>query len=445
MPGLGLANAYGAAAAADELVDLLAARKAEQEYRELRAERARKDADAREEKTFNRRRLTEQDERQRRIDEQAEKDKNTTRLMKLAEHFPGARAPRSAFGDVPADLDALILKPIDPTIASRSITGYASTPDAPTSALTGMDRLRRAAQSSGAPAGSGDDPSTSLWPNGAMPVLDRMRRASQAPTSEINFETREAIAPGTVEIQEPESEKRRIADARATAAADKAEKDRTEAEQRRIDLEQHRERMAELARQRIANAAGRGGMTDTGQLNAIEKLNTKYQSNTSAAREVQHQFRVMEQGMAAYDKGLNKGTAEQSVVMAFNKILDPTSVVREGEYDRTSQGQSLLQRMHAVALKVPAGGQIAPAVLRDMVALSRTYRDQAAAHQQRERKRIERTATHFGLPLELILTDDEDDQAPAGGGAATGGPAGASTGAAGGSGFRIKSVRPAAR
>jgi hypothetical protein len=205
----------------------------------------------------------------------------------------------------------------------------------------------------------------------------------------------------------------------------------------------------ETLRTNAAAAAGarRGGMTDTGQLNAIEKLNTKFQNNTRAAREVQRQYGVMEQGMAAYGKGLNKGTAEQSVVMAFNRILDPESVVREGEYDRTSQGQSLLQRMHALALKVPAGGQIAPAVLKDMVTLSRTYRDQAAAHELRERKRIERMASHFGLPRELILTDDEDDnQVDVGAaGASAGSPTGASSGAAGGSGFRIKSVRPVGR
>lgn len=224
--GIGLANAYGAKAVTDELVDLIAAKRVEQDLLERKARQAQLDADAREEKAFNRRRLADQDERQRRLDEQAEKDKATTRLMKLAENFPGARAKRSAFGDVPADLDALILKPLDPTLASRSMTGFTSMPGA------------------------------------------AMREGA------LMTEDREAIDPGTVEIQEPESEKRRIADVRATAAAEKADKDRAfRAEQQRA-LEAHRERMAAIAETRAARGGPGAGTLSAGTAEEIDALAT---------------------------------------------------------------------------------------------------------------------------------------------------------------------------
>jgi hypothetical protein len=48
------------------------------------------------------------------------------------------------------------------------------------------------------------------------------------------------------------------------------------------------------------------------------------------------------------DKKNNKkslNAASQTIVTAFNKILDPTSVVRESEYARTPEGQSYLERL----------------------------------------------------------------------------------------------------
>jgi hypothetical protein len=414
--GIQLAGGYGAGGVGDALTNLLARKFAEKQYADLQAERAEAQRVAAEERTTTRRRQTEQDERQRRLDAELREDKDAKQAVDMATLFPGKVVSGATMKRVPKYLHELIATPEPERLASQSISGFASTPDAPESQMSGLARLKQAAQPRRAPEGA------------------------------VTFEDHEAVGPDSYRLQMPISERMRIAQERQTAADAKADKDRELSEKRRLDLEQHRERMAELARLRLANAGGRGGMTDTGQLNAIEKLNTKYQSNTKAAREVRRQFSVIEQGMAAYDKGLSKGTAEQSIVMSFNKILDPDSVVREGEYDRTSQGQSLLQRMHALALKVPAGGQIAPAVLRDMVTLSRTYRDQAAAHERRERKRIELMASHFGLPRELILADDEDDnQVDEAAGAPAGNPAGASSGAAGGSGFRIKSVRPAGR
>jgi hypothetical protein len=415
--GIQLAGGYGAGGVGDALTDLLARKFAEQQYADLQGERAEAQRIAAEERTIARRRQTEQDERQRRLDAELREDKDAKQAVDLATLFPGKVVSGATMKRVPKYLHELIATPEPERLASQSISGFASTPDAPESQMSGLDRLKKAAQPRRAPEGA------------------------------VTFEDHEAVGPDSHRLQMPISERMRIAQERQTAAEAKADKDRELSEKRLGETQRHNEVIETLRANAAAAGAGRrGSMTDTGQLNAIEKLNTKFQNNTRAAREVQRQYGVMEQGMTAYGKGLNKGTAEQSVVMAFNRILDPESVVREGEYDRTSQGQSLLQRMHALALKVPAGGQIAPAVLKDMVTLSRTYRDQAAAHELRERKRIERMASHFGLPRELILTDDEDDnQVDGAAGTPAGSPAGASSGAAGGSGFRIKSVRPAGR
>lgn len=59
----------------------------------------------------------------------------------------------------------------------------------------------------------------------------------------------------------------------------------------------------------------------------------------------------------AYKSGkLRANAADQTMVTTLNKILDPTSVVRESEFARTAAGQSLLARIEGYANKMTKGG-----------------------------------------------------------------------------------------
>lgn len=50
--------------------------------------------------------------------------------------------------------------------------------------------------------------------------------------------------------------------------------------------------------------------------------------------------------------------ADQAAIVMFNKIIDPTSVVREGEFSRTTQFSRWTERLRAMAEKVKIGGQL---------------------------------------------------------------------------------------
>ncbi len=52
----------------------------------------------------------------------------------------------------------------------------------------------------------------------------------------------------------------------------------------------------------------------------------------------------------------SKAIPDQILVVSFNKILDPTSVVRESEFARTPEGLSIINRMQGFADKVSKGG-----------------------------------------------------------------------------------------
>jgi len=59
----------------------------------------------------------------------------------------------------------------------------------------------------------------------------------------------------------------------------------------------------------------------------------------------------------AYRSGKqNANMADQAIVTSLNKMLDPTSVVRESEFARTAQGQSLLNTGLGYAQKLTKGG-----------------------------------------------------------------------------------------
>jgi len=47
---------------------------------------------------------------------------------------------------------------------------------------------------------------------------------------------------------------------------------------------------------------------------------------------------------------------DQSLITLLNKILDPTSVVRESEYARTPEGMSYLERMRGYLGRITKGG-----------------------------------------------------------------------------------------
>lgn len=51
---------------------------------------------------------------------------------------------------------------------------------------------------------------------------------------------------------------------------------------------------------------------------------------------------------------------DQTLIQAFNKMIDTNSVVREAEYDRSTAGAPLVQRLEGVIRKVPEGGELTP-------------------------------------------------------------------------------------
>ena len=85
-------------------------------------------------------------------------------------------------------------------------------------------------------------------------------------------------------------------------------------------------------------------------MSAEQSLMSKFNSMNDWNKEALTQINKMQQALDAIaaDKKNDKKTlnsASQTIVTAFNKILDPTSVVRESEYARTPEWQSYIDKL----------------------------------------------------------------------------------------------------
>lgn len=63
-----------------------------------------------------------------------------------------------------------------------------------------------------------------------------------------------------------------------------------------------------------------------------------------------------EEAKKAGENQTTKSAADQVLIVAFNKMIDPNSVVREGEFARTTQGQSIINRLKGSVDKALSGG-----------------------------------------------------------------------------------------
>ena len=96
----------------------------------------------------------------------------------------------------------------------------------------------------------------------------------------------------------------------------------------------------------------------------------------------------------------------QAILISFNKLLDPTSVVRESEYARSATGQSALETLRGYADKLAKGG--AGVTLRELESYKRfgeeVVRRALESNVGPERERISRLIEFAGVDPKLIFT-----------------------------------------
>lgn len=174
----------------------------------------------------------------------------------------------------------------------------------------------------------------------------------------------------------------------------------------------------EDANRKAKASGGSGGsmLTPYQQFQATKSIQDSLTRNTEDARASLNRANQMEQALTRYTSGqtddLNATT--QVVVNNFNKILDESSVVREGEYSRSTEGQALLNSIMGRANALLQGGPgLTPKSLQEFVTLAKQFVSNAASSVEKENARALALATQFGLNSSLIGVTAPGSSTPA--------------------------------
>jgi murein DD-endopeptidase MepM/ murein hydrolase activator NlpD len=152
------------------------------------------------------------------------------------------------------------------------------------------------------------------------------------------------------------------------------------------------------------------GLTPYQKFQATQGLRKELSTNTSSARTVKQQYSLMKETMDRIDRGENTdlNASTQAIIATFNKILDPNSVVREGEYDRTADGQSIIANIEGKLMRLQEGGAgITKESLKEVVELGKLLAESYSSHVEQQNEIIRQNAREFGLDPDLITGDDD--------------------------------------
>ena len=141
------------------------------------------------------------------------------------------------------------------------------------------------------------------------------------------------------------------------------------------------------------------------QLKMVRQLSDDWQKTVRPMQGLLDQSERMSIGLRMAQRG-DLLAGSQAILISFNKLLDPTSVVRESEYARSATGQSAIETLKGYADKLKKGG--AGVVLGEL----KTYKQFGEKDVQKalestvgpERKRISRLVDFAGVDPDLVFT-----------------------------------------
>lgn len=163
-------------------------------------------------------------------------------------------------------------------------------------------------------------------------------------------------------------------------------------------------------------AAAEVPLTTQQRFQAITSLQDDWRKVEAPIREMQRQYQLMQVGLRRFNEG-DKIGGSQAVLVTFQKVLDPPSVVREAEYARSGAGLSLLNRLEGYVQRLQSGGAgVPPEELAAMVETANQFLRGLEGWNAAEKGRIEETARQFKLDPTLITGSTTVGAAPPTGG-----------------------------
>lgn len=192
-----------------------------------------------------------------------------------------------------------------------------------------------------------------------------------------------------------------------------AEKARLAAEAKeKADLEGRKE-LLKLGASLRPPSGGRD-LTPGQRIAQTRQLRNDFVRETAAMRTLDQQLGLMRQSLAAVKSGAPGAPAagSQGVLVTFQKMLDPISVVRESEYARSGSGLSLLGRLEGKWEQIKSGGAgVTPQDLEAFAALAAQFAQNQRRSAAETKRQIDGIADEYGLNKDHITRDFDDSNA----------------------------------
>lgn len=165
-----------------------------------------------------------------------------------------------------------------------------------------------------------------------------------------------------------------------------------------------------ISPQTSTQPSGPRPLTQTAETQLINRLVNQWTAATKPQKELKRQIEIMDAGLNAARKG-NLAQGNEAVLQTFLKVLDPNSVVREGEFWRLQEGQSVLNRARAAVQRLTSGGWVPNEELERYATLAKEVVSNLDTHLSGTRARIQKNAERYNIPPELVF-DDTGAEAP---------------------------------
>jgi len=155
-------------------------------------------------------------------------------------------------------------------------------------------------------------------------------------------------------------------------------------------------------------------LTTQQRFQATTRMQDDWREIEAPHREMQRQYQLMTTGLRRYKEGDRIG-GSQAVLVTFQKILDPDSVVRESEYARSPAGLPLRSRLEGMYDRyigqwdpvqqrwVGGGAGVPEHELAEMVETANQFLQNMEGWNAQRRAIIARTATDYGIDPSLIF------------------------------------------
>ena len=159
------------------------------------------------------------------------------------------------------------------------------------------------------------------------------------------------------------------------------------------------------------NLVPKTDLTGKEKIETERKMANDFDRVSKELRSTSRNIDIINVGFDEVVKALNAGDSlnapSQAIITAFNKMLDPTSVVRESEYARSPEGQSLINKAQGMFDRLKQGGAgLSLNELKQFRDTSLQLQKIYAGELEDYALRTEQQAESWGLNIDNILTPD---------------------------------------